>query len=77
MMNANQQSAIRRATNLLSQQYHQGRLSFTVQELGNDKLLFAATNIHGDLAWFQKTADFFAIVGPRGGIKKYEGNMSL
>jgi hypothetical protein len=39
--------------------------------------LFAATNIHGDLAWFQNTADFFAIVGPRGGIKKYEGNMSL
>jgi len=76
-MNAKQQSAIRRATNLLSRCYHQGRLSFKVEQISEDAILFTATNIHGDLDWWQKTADFFAIVGPRGGIKKYDGNMSL
>lgn len=76
-MNAKQQSAIRRATNLLSRSYHQGRLSFSVQQINETSLLFVATNVYGDLGWWQKTADFYAIVGPRGGIKKYEGNMSI
>lgn len=76
-MNANQQSAIRRATNLLSQRYHEGSLSFYVEQINETSLLFVATNVYGDLGWFQKTSDFYAIVGPRGGIKKYDGNMSI
>jgi hypothetical protein len=77
MMNANQQSAIRRATNLLSQRYHEGSLSFYVERVNDTSVLLVATNVYGDLAWFQKTSDFYGIVGPRGGIKKYAGNMSI
>ena len=76
-MNAKQISAIRRATNYLSQIYTTTRLSFQVEELPNGYMLFMATNVDSDLRWFETHFSFFGIVGPRGGIRKYEGNMSL
>ncbi len=76
-MNAKQISAIRHATNLLSKFYETARLSFMVEELPNGSMLFMATNVESDLRWFETHRNFFAIVGPRGGIRKYEGNMSL
>jgi hypothetical protein len=76
-MNAKQISAIRRATNLLSRFYETARLSFKVEELPGGSMLFTATTANSDVRWFEKHYNFFAIVGPRGGIRKYEGNMSL
>lgn len=77
IMNAKQISAIRRATNLLSKFYTRARLSFTTERLADGSILFAATNIYSDLGLFETSYSFYGIVGPRGGIRKYEGNMSL
>ena len=76
-MNAKQISAIRHATNLLSKFYTTARLSFTTEQLDDGSVIFAASNVDTDLRWFETSYDFFAIVGPRGGIRKYAGNMSL
>lgn len=76
-MNAKQISAIRRATNLLSNFYTTARLSFTAEKLADGSILFAASNIYTEPRWFETSYTFYAIVGPRGGIRKYEGNMSL
>lgn len=76
-MNAKQISAIRRATNLLSKFYTTARLSFTTEQLENGSVILAASNTDTDLRWFETSYTFFAIVGPRGGVRKYAGNMTI
>ncbi len=79
-MNAAQASAMRRLTNFLNQNYGDGAngpLSFTVTHERDGSFVFGATNIYWDARrWFLTENSFYAIVGPRGGYRKYSGNMT-
>lgn len=75
-MNTQQTAALRVATLRLQRRCHEGALSFNVEQLDGGSLLLAATNIHGDLRWFETAQDFYAVVGPRGGIRQYAGNLN-
>ena len=75
-MTKSQVTKLQALTTKLARRPVDGSLCFYVQPSG-DSLIFAATNIYADLQWFERTADFYAIIGPRGGICKYAGNLSL
>lgn len=75
-MTKSQATKLQAITAKLARRSVDGSLCFHVQPSG-DSLIFAATNIYADLKWFESTADFYAIIGPRGGVSKYAGNLSL
>lgn len=75
-MTKTQATKLQALTTKLARRPVDGALCFYVQPSG-DSLIFAATNVYADLKWFDSTADFYAIIGPRGGVRKYAGNLSL
>lgn len=75
-MTKSQATKLQALTTKLSRRSVDGSLCFHVQASG-DSLIFAATNIYSELRWFERTADFYAIIGPRGGVRKYAGNLYL
>ena len=72
---------IQHMTNRLSRMtHHDGTLCFKATVRPDGAVLFNVTNIFSNdgrgLQWFEQTADLYAIVGPRGGVRKYAGNIS-
>lgn len=79
-MNKSQQRRIQHMTSRLSRMtHHDGTLTFRAEMQPGGAVLFTATNIYSDtggLQWFERTSDLYCIVGPRGGVRKYAGNIS-
>lgn len=48
--------------------------TFAAEALPSGTILFTATNNNG-LRWYETTYTFHALIGPRGGVKKYAGNI--
>lgn len=76
-MNKKQTIAVQWLTNKINDLHHDGDFTFSVSVDEYDSILFSATNVYGDLRWFETTSDFYAFIGPRGGIKKYMGNIKI
>lgn len=61
---------------------YDGRMAYRITETEAGGLVFSARNAGGEgsgggLRWFETTRDFYAIIGPKGGVRKYEGNIQL
>jgi hypothetical protein len=77
-MTPRQASALRTLTNKLCRYCYDGELSFSVDDNGSGFLVFGATNIYSDgFRWYWKTYDFYAVIGPRGGVRVYKGSIKL
>lgn len=68
---------IQSITTRLTRQSTEGLLSFFLMPVDRGYVVLSATNVHGDLAWYQATEDFYAVIGPRGGVRKYAGSINL
>lgn len=71
-MNAKQASRISTLTNTVNQWSNKiinGDLSFSVEEIGDQVLLFVRTE---NTKWYQKSYCAALVIGPRGGIVKKE-----
>lgn len=86
-MNKSQIHKLQILTNRI-QRYHQifkdGVMSYRIILLPDGAVNFVATNIHGGegggggcLRWYETTRNYFAIIGTRGGVRQYEGNIKL
>lgn len=81
-MKPSQIKALTRLTNRISTQHkemhHDGDIVFRIQPCGaeSEALVFTATNNSG-LRWFETFYSYFAIIGPRGAVDKYEGNINV
>jgi hypothetical protein len=49
-------------------------VTFTAETLPGGQVLFSATN-NNDLRWYETCYTFHAFIGPRGGVRQYEGNI--
>lgn len=79
-MNNAQRRRIQYMTSRLSRMtHHDGALIFKATVQPDGAVLFNATNIFSNdgrgLQWFEQVADLYAIVGPRGGVRKYAGSI--
>ena len=55
-----------------------GAVSFCVEVLaGSGRVLLCATNAYSDLRWFEKHQSCYVTVGPRGGIVRHSGDLSI
>lgn len=78
-MNAAQKNKLLSLTNRLNRNYtcDDNRMAFSVTPIGNSRtVLFAATNVYAN-RWFDSIRDFYAYIGPRGGVKKYHGSLDI
>lgn len=74
-MNASQIAACQHFTNKLNRNFHDGNLSFHVEEIeGTGLYIFSASNA-ASLRWYETTVLVIATIGPRGGfrIRQAEG----
>ncbi len=77
-MNTKQLRALQRLTNMI-QDCVGSHTAMTYRVLPvetSEALIFSASNAT-ELRWYEECRDFFAIIGPRGGVQKYDGNITL
>ena len=77
-MNTQQLRALRRLTDKIQDRVGGYTvMAYTVLPIEtSDALVFSATN-SAELRWYEDERNFFAIIGPRGGVQKYDGNITL
>lgn len=79
-MNAHQVKALQRLTAKLADRDRytfDGTMSFRIVGEVGDTIIFSATNENDEMPWYGIYKSFFAHIGPRGGVKKFSGNISL
>lgn len=76
-MNQTQRNKIQSLTTRIERRHHDGAYTYSADVLENGTVLFSATNIYSNLKWFERTSDVYILVGPRGGCRKYAGNIAL
>lgn len=69
------------------ERYHKifkdGVMSYRITVLECGSVNFVGTNLYGgagaggSLRWYESTHNYFAIIGVRGGLRQYEGNIKL
>lgn len=78
-MNANQKRKLQWLTSKIQAEYGResnGLFSFEVTEAAGNTLVFCASNTTG-LRWFQTWYSFHAVIGVRGGVRQYQGNIKV
>jgi hypothetical protein len=74
-MTRRQRDTVASLTIALDRLHHDGALSFTAETMANGVVLLSASNVRGDLRWFEQVADWYGYVGPRGSVRKYAGSI--
>lgn len=72
-----QTKALQVITNYCERTHHDARMCYTVERLEAGVLLFCATNVYGDMKWYERTDDCYALIGVRGGVRQYSGSIKL
>lgn len=77
-MNTKQLRALQRLTNMIEDRVgsHTAMTYAVLPVETSEALVFSASNAT-QLRWYENACDFFAIIGPRGGVQKYDGNIAL
>ena len=76
-MNKAQTNKIQSLTTRIERRSHDGSYIYSAEVLEGGTVLFSATNVYGGLKWYERTSDCYMLIGPRGGCRKYAGNITL
>ena len=75
-MNTKQAATARRLSLRCADFCHDGNIAFVAESLPGDTVLFRATNVFGDLRWYESAEDFMCFIGPRGGVRRATGSLA-
>jgi len=75
-MNAQQIATAAYLSRVCADYCNDGNIAFRAEEVSRGSVYFEATNVLGDLRWFEKTEDFRCFIGPRGGIRMADGTLA-
>jgi hypothetical protein len=75
-MNTQQAATARHLSLRCADFCNNGNIAFVAEPLPGNTVLFRATNVYGDLRWYESAEDFMCLIGPRGGIRRASGSLA-